>query len=508
MTRKATIRILDEVYMSVVGLHPDDMSFLYDKYAKMAPNYFFNPKFTMGAWDGKIRYFHKDGKTYLYLIEDMLPKIYAMGYEVELVDLRTSSPVHVPIIDKNIFSHVLHPLSHTAIELRPYQVDGVNQLIENGNGIIEAATGAGKTFITAAISKQYSDAGLKTLTVVPTTDLVIDTYNDYMMCGLDTGMYCGSTKDLDHANIVSTWQALQNNPHIMQNFQVVTTDECHGVKGAVLRELLIDHGGHIMYRFGVTGTMPPEPSDHMLVLCTLGPVRYNISARQLINAGVLAEIHIDVITLEEDLTFHYEQFLSEHRGISKPPTPIQFKDGFFPDFTSEKLYLCRNEQRIEFITQLIETNADSRPGNVLCLVDSIPLGRALASLIPNSLFINGKDVKTPAARKKIYDLFETRNDLIVFATVHIAGTGKNIPRIFTLFLIDVGKSFIRVVQGIGRGLRKSHDKDNVLVVDISSDLKYSKKHSTERIKIYKTAEYPYKKHKVNYKKFFDSQGIT
>jgi superfamily II DNA or RNA helicase len=101
------------------------------------------------------------------------------------------------------------------------------------------------------------------------------------------------------------------------------------------------------------------------------------------------------------------------------------------------------------------------------------------------------------ARKKIYQQFKDNDTLVVIATVQIASTGLDIKRIFNLIFIDVGKSFVRTIQTIGRGLRKAHDKDSVHVTDICSDLKYSKRHSTERVKFYKEAQYKHKKTKVD-----------
>ena len=102
-------------------------------------------------------------------------------------------------------------------------------------------------------------------------------------------------------------------------------------------------------------------------------------------------------------------------------------------------------------------------------------------------------------RQKVYDLFKSRDDLVVIATVNVAGTGLSINRIFNLVLVDLGKSFIRVIQAIGRGLRKAHDKDFVNVLDVCGDFKYSKQHMAKRIKFYQEAGYPYKKHAVTYR---------
>ena len=54
-----------------------------------------------------------------------------------------------------------------------------------------------------------------------------------------------------------------------------------------------------------------------------------------------------------------------------------------------------------------------------------------------------------------------------------------------MVLIEPGKSFVRVIQSIGRGIRKAEDKDYPHVVDITSNPKYSKRHLTKRKAFYK-----------------------
>jgi superfamily II DNA or RNA helicase len=494
------IRLLDEVSAVLVGLHEDHLTQLYNKYAVPAANYFFNPRFKLGQWDGKIRYFHKTGKTFVYLLEDILPRLVKFGYNVVIEDLRTTQAQAPDLIDNGVFSHILHLDTGKPTILRADQVEGVNSLIEAGSGICLAGTGAGKTLMCSALVKSYDNLGVKSLTIVPDQGLIRQTKAEYINCGLDTGEYSGAVKTLDHKHVVSTWQALKNNPKIVEMFQMVIVDECHGLRGNVLTKIICDHASRLPYRFGFTGTLPKDEAERMAVHVAVGPVRFTMPAHTLIEMGVLSTIHIDVIQLEEDLRTEYATFCNEDVPGSKPPTYIQFKDGYFPDFASEKSYLHRNELRIEWIAEFLLAKQDSKKGNVMCLVDSIPLGRKLASYIPGAMFVNGQDVKKVSERTKIYDLFKTRDDLVVIATVHIAGTGLNINRIFNLVFVDVGKSFIRVIQGIGRGLRKAADKDSVVVTDICGDLKYSKKHLKHRTNYYEEAQYPFKKHKIDYVK--------
>ncbi len=497
--RTVKIKIISEVRVKLIGLHGDHLNQLYDRYGIFTASYFHNPKYKLGQWDGKIRFFNKSGETYLYLIEEILPYLINVGYKVEIVDVRETAAFQPDYIDDHIFAHILHPDSGKPIILRDYQINGVNSLIESGYGVCVAGTGAGKTFMCAALVTAYNDLVSKSITIVPDQTLIRQTKRDYINCELDTGEYSGNEKSLHHKHIVSTWQALQHNPDIIHQFDMVIVDECHGLRGNVLQKMITDQAGKIPYRFGFTGTIPKDPIEKMAVHLSVGPERFRIEAHELINKGVLSTIQIDILQLEEDLKTEYDTWCQEE-CIGKPPTYAAFKDEYFSDFSAEKSYIQRKGVRAEWIANFIETKRSQPKGNVLCLVDNIPFGRKLANMIPGAIFVNGQDVKDAKKRQAIYDLYATNDNLVVIATVHIAGTGLSINRIFHLITIDIGKSFIRVIQAIGRGLRMSDDKNHVSYTDICSDLKYGKKHLTERIKFYKEARYPFKKFTKDYER--------
>jgi superfamily II DNA or RNA helicase len=112
------------------------------------------------------------------------------------------------------------------------------------------------------------------------------------------------------------------------------------------------------------------------------------------------------------------------------------------------------------------------------------------------VFISG-EVKTKD-RKEEYDEVRTSTNKIIIATYGVAAVGINIPRIFNLVLLEPGKSFVRVIQSIGRGIRKADDKDSVQIWDITSTCKYAKRHLTERKKFYKEAKYPFTLEKIKW----------
>lgn len=507
MQRKCKIVIQDEVNCWIANLHPDHAGYFYEEYGLFAPNHFFNPKFKLGSWDGKIRYFHKTGKTYVHLLDDIIPRLVGLKYQIEVVDERSSAPVFPPKITERFFADmgIVDQETGEPWLMRDYQVDMVNCCITAGGGIGICGTGGGKTSMTAAIAKAYElAAGFRSIIIVPDKNLTAQTHEEYELFGLDTGQYSGEIKDIKHQHVVSTWQSLQNNPHIIQEFDMVIVDECHGLKGQVLTKLMNEYGKGIAYRFGVTGTLPKAETDKMAVHIAVGPVRYSIPASDLIAAKHLASLHIDMVQLNSDFTTQYNDYLNHLKKSTigdKPMTYRKFKDSYFPDYQAEKQFCQTEPDRLAWIALEIEKKRDVGKGNVLCLVDGVRFGKKLTKLIPGAIFLSGKDKMK--ARKEVYDLFKDNDNLVVIATVQIASTGLNIKRIYNMMFIDVGKSFVRVIQTIGRGLRKAPDKDHVDVTDIFTDLKYGRKHATERKKFYAEALYPFTARTVDYSSKFD-----
>jgi superfamily II DNA or RNA helicase len=477
--KKCHLTVKDEVWCFITGLVPHDLEFLWNKFAIFKDGYFFMPSYKLGRWDGKIRFFEKTGKTYYRLLDKILPYIEGWGYEIELTDNR--KPIVNPVCTGSITRYDegielaleadgcgdVIPNAFIAPEkrfnLRPYQLQAVKLAVEAGSGFIIAGTGAGKTSITAALSYLYSQAGYRTITIVPSGDLVTQTADWYRMLGMDVGIYSGSEKNIDCDNVVATWQALQYNPAILSQFSCLIWDEAHGIQAAVAQKLINESGKHIAFRFGVTGTLPKPELDQTSLFSSIGPVLIEIPAWWLMKHGYLAKVNIQPVELDE--TYVDEEFV---------------------DYAAEKAFLSKSPSRMEKIADIIISNCATH-GNTLVLVNSIPFGENLASLIKGAVFLYGESPSD--LRKEHYDMFAEHDDLIVIASSGIASTGISIDRVFCLVMVDAGKSFIKAIQSIGRGLRLADDKKFLLAVDISSRLKWAKKHAKERMKYYKEAQY-------------------
>lgn len=499
----AKIKVLDELNVVVIGLDRNHYETLYNEFGLMAKGYFFNPNYKRGKWDGKKRFFSRNGKTSIHLLPDIIPMLKAMDYKIELIDQRKMGDYSVPLIDENLFEGFTWP-DGNSVELGEHQVNGVNSLFENGAGILLAATGAGKSLCTAAILKQYNDhLDARCLVIVPTKDLINQTSSDIAYFDIEVGRFFGDVKEPNKKNVVSTWQSLQNTPKLMTMFDVVVIDECHGAKSSVLKNMLLEYGSNAKAIYGVTGTLPKDKDEAMEVRYVLGDVVYTVPAKELIDKGWLANLKLKTWTLVEDLTPEWNFFKEKSPELAAQTNYKSFKKNFFPEYAAEKAYLHKNKKRVQFIADLISTTV-AETGNAFVLVNSVPFGKKLSKEIEGSIFVHGAD--DSEVRKQIYATFDENDDVVVIATAQLASTGLNIKRIFNLFLIDPGKSFIQIIQSIGRGLRRAKDKDSVTVYDISSDLKYGDRHSKERKKYYKEQSYAYTDNKVEYQKVIDNEN--
>ena len=482
---RCRIVLHDEVNLKVEGLPVDVRRKIANKLKFQVPYARYLPQYKLGRWDGTVGFFGLGGSGYINHLDTILQVLHEQGVEVDDIDdHRVKHNLKFSKIDKNYFASRSWPKGHPAegepIILRDYQVEVVNNFLENPQALQEVATGAGKTIITAVLSHVTEKLG-RTLVIVPNKSLVTQTEEDYVNCGLDVGVYFGDRKELGRTHTICTWQSLNILDKKSKNYEdtltlaefldgieTIIVDEVHQAKADVLKRLLTQNLKNAPIRWGLTGTVPKEQFEFQSILASLGPVIGQISAKELQDKGVLSQCHVNIVQLMDTV---------EHR-----------------DYQSELKYLVTNEDRVGYIGKL--ANSISQSGNTLILVDRISAGEQLLELIPEAVFIKG-DVKLDD-RKEAYDEIKEGTNRVIIATYGVAAVGINIPRIFNLVLLEPGKSFVRVIQSIGRGVRKAKDKDFVQIWDITSTCKYAKRHLTQRKKFYKEAQYPFTLEKVDW----------
>jgi superfamily II DNA or RNA helicase len=482
-----TLQILDEVNIRFTDLDVVCRRKMVQALEFILPYARHTPAYKLGRWDGKMSFCDIGGRSYVNLLDKLLPIVQQYGYEVEIDDQRISGEnFEFELVEEDSYSHICwpkgHPYAGDPILIKEHQLEVINSYLENITGINIAPTGSGKTLITAILSHKVQPYG-RSIVIVPTKDLVTQTEDDYINMGLDVGVFFGDRKEYRKTHTICTWQSLESlakksKEHdleidinaFFEGVVCVIVDEVHKAKADVLRRLLSTYLCNAPIRWGLTGTMPEEEADKVGVVACIGPLLGKINTKELQDLGILAQLHVNIWQMQD------------------------LGEAAFTNYQAELKWLTTSQARLKFLAKEIITMSDS--GNTLILVDRVQTGEMLQSLIPDSIFVSGK--MKSKARKEEYKEVQEVDGKVIIATYGVASTGINIVRIFNLVLFEAGKSFVRVIQSIGRGIRVAPDKDFVNVYDVCSNCKFSKRHLTKRKKFYTEAEYPFSVKKVNY----------
>jgi superfamily II DNA or RNA helicase len=486
--------VKDEVNIKVEGLAIETRRKIVNKLKYELPYARHMPAYKLGRWDGTKTFFGIGGGGFLAHVDIILPIIENDGYDVVLEDHRRPQPkFNFPVVDENYWANQGktwpqgHPNAGELIVLRDYQYDVVNKFLENPQSLQEVATGAGKTITTATLSHLCEPYG-RTIVIVPNKSLVVQTEEDYRNLGLDVGVYFGDRKELNKTHTICTWQSLNildkksyddddvlSLAEFTDGVCAIIIDEVHQAKAEVLMRLATQNFKHCPIRWGLTGTIPKEEWEFQSLLASIGPVIGHVSAHDLQEKGVLANLEINILQTNDVEVFR--------------------------NFQEEYTWLVTDEKRLTWIAGKVYELSQLSDGaaNTLILINRIDTGNRLLTILKEKYLINATFISGAVKlddRKEEYDEVKTSDNKIIVATYGVAAVGINIPRIFNLVLIEPGKSFVRVIQSIGRGIRKAEDKDFVQIWDITSTCKYAKRHLTERKKYYKDAKYPFTVTKV------------
>jgi superfamily II DNA or RNA helicase len=484
--KQCKIIVKDEVNVKLEGLELGERRALMKMFEYEIPGARYLPSVKLGRWNGKVSYFSLAGSTYINLLAEILPVLDRAGYDIELEDTRDyTTNFEFAEVSEDTFKHKNwpkgHPIEGQPVVLRDYQISIVNNFLKNPQSLQEIATGAGKTLMTATLSHSVEQYG-RSIVIVPNKSLVTQTEADYINLGLDVGVYFGDRKEYNKTHTICTWQSLNNMlkktkageaeveiGDFIEGVVCVMVDEVHMAKADALKTLLTGVFSKVPIRWGLTGTIPKAKFEAQSLFVSLGPVISKLSASELQDQGVLAQCHVNIVQLKDEVEFS--------------------------NYQSELKHLLEDTHRLDAIAELILKIKES--GNVLILVDRVNAGKEIVSRLPNSVFVSG--ATNLVDRKEEYDEIATSTNKIIVATYGVAAVGINIPRIFNLVLIEPGKSFVRVIQSIGRGIRKAEDKEFVQIWDITSTCKFAKRHLTQRKTYYKEANYPFDIEKLSYK---------
>jgi superfamily II DNA or RNA helicase len=362
------------------------------------------------------------------------------------------------------------PYKLNGIKFRPDQLDLMNGAIsydKEQNGVIVAPTGTGKTILQLGLRSAFPKQ--RALILTHTIDIVQQTVDECRKFGFDNVQQIGGGKQYDGTfgdTVVSTIQSFCKieKDDWMDEFPIVIVDEAHhvtkfdGTYAKVLRHILAP------VRIGFTATLPTQEEAEMALEGLIGPVIGEQTINEATELGILAEPKVRL------LKSPFNRTTKEIRRY-----PEVYEHGIINNYE-------RNRLIVETILKHKERGEIS-----LIFVNRIEHGKYIAKLFK---MIGGiyvplvqGDMK-PTERKNVKQtLLEGKRKVVIATTAWKEGI--NIPSLNVIFNAGGGKDELPVLQTIGRGLRRTDEKDRVTIYDFfDPSHHYLISHFGQRITLY------------------------
>ncbi|AEC52994.1 helicase [Synechococcus phage S-CRM01] len=361
---------------------------------------------------------------------------------------------------------------------REYQVQSVYQALKEYRKTILSPTASGKSLMIYSICRYMKTIGNRTLLVVPTKALVEQMTKDFEEYGWDTEenvhkIYEGHSIQTKAPVTISTWQSIYTlDKNWFRQFDCVVADECHQYKAKSIQGI-IKKCPDAKWKYGFTGTLDGKNVNKLILEGLFGPIYTTTTYAELMENDFIAKLKVQIITLKHD----YKKFNT---------------------YNDEIEYLFEHEGRNQFIVDLVQR----LKGNVLILfsrVDGhgIPLEDKFKSVTNRPVHIIHGDVKVDV-REEVRSIAESSDNNIILGSYGTMSTGVNIKNLHHVVFASPSKSRIRVLQTIGRGLRKGKNKERCMIYDIADDLRghtqrnnYTLNHLIERINYYVNESFEY-----------------
>lgn len=461
------------------------------------PNAKFTPAYKNKYWDGKIRLFSPfNGLLYIGLLDYLAEFAKERNYTLQLDREFTQKPPQVTPEQITEFLNELKLHAHgKTITPHPHQLNAINAAINRERALLLSPTASGKSLIIYALLRWYQNIippDRKILIVVPTISLVSQMKSDFADYAKNTDwnaeenchtIFGGQQKMDTRQIVISTWQSIYELPKsYFDQFEVVVGDEAHLFKAQSLTSIMTKLT-KCPYRIALTGTLDGTKTNKLAIEGLFGTTLKVTSTKDLIDSNLLSTISIDCIVL------------------NYPPEVCKtLKE---TSYQEELEFLVGNAARNKFIAKL----AASTKGNTLVLFQFVekhgkPLYEMIRKMAPivienrKVFFVHGE---TEADyRESVRQITESEDNAIIVASYGTFSTGINIRSLKNIIFASPSKSRIRVLQSIGRQLRKSEKKDKACLYDISDDLRWKTrknhtlKHFVERVKIYTEEGFPYR----------------
>ncbi|MFA5208525.1 MAG: DEAD/DEAH box helicase [Candidatus Paceibacterota bacterium] len=372
-------------------------------------------------------------------------------------------------IDPNPFSLPVQGRVHLpSLELREDQNNLISLVNKYGRGIIQSPTGSGKTVIAGGIISQHPKA--TAVFCVHTQALFDQTIVEFTRWFGDDEVGWIGQKGFNPRRI--TILMVQKGLHLLEdpkylgllaNTNILIVDEAHhaGTKGGQYSFIFENCLAYI--RIGFTATPLKSGREQLICEGYLGPIIGELSLEEGIQKGILVKPRLKLIP------------------VSKVSTDCtKYRDLY-------KHMIILNKVRNRLIAK--EAASQVRQGNsVLIMITDVVNhhGEIIKEMLRefydvSSELVHGETERN--LREKIKLALQSKQVKCVIVT-SAWREGINIPSLDCVINGIGGKSETMVLQAIGRGLRTSEGKEELLIIDFLDPYPYLAEHTVARLKIY------------------------
>lgn len=490
------------VKFRILTRDPLDLESIIKSFSDDNPGAFFSRQFGFHT-DSKVYTVNKFGYFSLGLIFEVLKWIktnygslscVAVSENVKKLICNHLTPLKEFALRNNRDSFEVSNISNK-YELRPYQTEIIKSIIFDGygRGLFESPTGSGKSFTISnfiyTLQKQY-DSSLRYLIFVPNKQLVEQFYKDLLDYGFQkeelTKLTGGEQKKYNPncKIIIGNRQFIFKNMKLLPKIDVLICDESHSISPNSNTFDFVENL-NCSIKVGCSGTLPRNKYAKLSLMGIFNRIIYTEEVVNLQNKGYLSKLQINLISIVDSFVDNHVElpFSLKTRQKYVEGGDIAFNEAY----NSEIEYIGKNYEKL--YAPIIEKLKFFK-GNVLILFDRIEFGKNMYEYAKeihpreSDIFYVDGSVKVDI-REEIRKKMEETSNNILFAETAVMSTGINIRNLENIVFMFSGKSLSRTIQSIGRTLRLHKDKDMAKCWDICFNMKYSRKHLKERMKLYK-----------------------
>lgn len=444
-------------------------------------------------------------------------------------------------------------------DLRQYQIDAAWLTIKYKQSLSELCTRSGKTAIMACILRYLMEyRGVKKpLIIVPSIHLVkqgVADFQEYMDFFRMGQVWAGADVCGSENAIIGTFQSLvlridpaskRYDPDFFNGVDCVVVDEVHKAACKSIKKILAaDFMKNVKYKFGMTGTLPkPETLESYAVQSLMGPKIQEISSRELIEEGFLADPIIkqfrinyapgsyDAVTVKcaEYLLSNYIKDKKGNRALrpiadreftmvhdKQLPTALKSSRGLLEDneyrqylltminkssktLNLEQMVAMFSANRIELMDRLV-TNLNK---NVIIFAHNTEYIKYLEEHFTTK-FPDRKVYKIIGAtnlkkRQATIDKMTESNNCILIGSFGVIGTGLTFSNVDYGIFAQSFKADTITRQSLGRLMLRTQEKSEFYLYDIIDEFPTKKLHNQglEKVKIYKAEGHRHEIVKIN-----------